>query len=73
MTSVFDSDPGRRFACQILEAAQHTDWSSEKKFQYVFDEAKKGFTDFSITLKDSELRAIIEFLVNSLKKNGAIA
>ena len=56
---------------EIIYAAGQ-DWSSEEKFAYVFKQAKKGFTEFAIVLKDSELRAIIEFLVNSLKKTKAI-
>lgn len=56
----------------VLEAASHQDWSSEQKYQYVFDQAKKGFIEFSISIKDSELNAIIEFLVNQFKKQGAI-
>lgn len=58
---------------KILEAAQHSDWSNEQKFDYVFDAAKAGFIEFAITLKDSEIRCIIEFLVNQLKKSGVIA
>lgn len=56
---------------EIIYASQQ-DWSSEEKFNYVFKQAKKGFIEFTITLKDSELRLIIEFLVNSLKKNKII-
>ena len=58
---------------KILEAAQHSDWSNEKKFDYVFDAAKGGFVEFAITLKDSELNVIINFLVAQFKKSGVIA
>ena len=57
---------------RILEAEQHTDWSSKEKFEYVLKESKKGFIDFSITLKDRELNLLIEFLFSQLKKIGAI-
>ena len=57
---------------RILEAEQHTDWSSKEKLEYVLKESKKGFIDFSITLKDSELNLLIEYLFNILKKVGAI-
>lgn len=57
---------------KIIEAAQHSDWSNEKKFDYVFSEAKAGLMSFSIALRDSEIRALIEFLVNSLKKSSVI-
>ena len=57
----------------IIEAAEHPDWSNDQKFQYVFDKAKAGFVEFAITLKDSEINALIEQLVLLLKRNGAIA
>jgi hypothetical protein len=57
---------------KILEAASHNDWSNEEKFDYVFNAAKGGFVEFSITLKDAELNCIIEFLVAQLKKSGVI-
>jgi len=57
----------------VIEAAGHDDWSSEQKFDYVFNQAKKGLVSFSVTLKDSEINALIEYFVNLLKKNGTIA
>ena len=57
---------------KIVEAAGHNDWSNEKKFDYVFSAAKNGMIEFSITLKDAEINALIEFFVALLKKNGVI-
>ena len=57
---------------KIIEASQHKDWSNDQKFNFVFLEAKKGFVDFAITLKDSEINMLIEQLVNLLKKYGVI-
>jgi hypothetical protein len=57
---------------KILEAAGHSEWSSSKKFNYVFDAAKSGFTEYSVTLKDNELNTIINFLVSQLKASGVI-
>lgn len=57
---------------KIIEASQHSEWSNKQKFGYVFEQAKLGFTEFAITLKDSEINVLIEFLVNKLKKNGVI-
>ena len=56
---------------EIIYASQQN-WSSEEKFNYVFKQAKKGFLEFTISIKDSELRLIIEFLVNQLKRNETI-
>ena len=58
---------------KIIEATQHSDWSNEQKFDYVFNAAKEGFAEFAITLKDSEINCLIEFLVAQLKKSGVIA
>jgi hypothetical protein len=57
---------------EIIFAANHSDWSSKQKFQYVYDMAKKGFVEFGITLKDNELNTIINYFVSLLKKEGAI-
>lgn len=57
---------------KIIEAANHSDWSNEEKFGYVFNAAKSGLVGFSITLKDREINVIIEFLVNELKKSDVI-
>ena len=56
---------------EIIYASQQN-WTSEEKFKYVFNQAKKGLTEFIITLKDSEINVIIEYLVNLLKKEGVI-
>lgn len=58
---------------KILEASTHSDWNNKQKFDYVFIEAKKGFVEFGITLKDSEINALIEFLFSQLKKSGVVA
>ena len=57
---------------KIIEAAQNKDWSNKKKFDYVFNQAKKGFDTFVISLKDNEINTLINFLVSTLKKQGAI-
>lgn len=57
---------------KVIEAAQHKDWSNEEKFDYVFNAAKEGLLEFSITLKDNEIESIIQFFVSAFKKSGAI-
>lgn len=58
---------------KIVEAASHSDWSNKQKFDYVFNAAKSGMVEFSITIKDREINALIEFLVNELKKSNIIS
>ena len=57
---------------KIIEAAGHSDWSNKQKFDYVFNAAKSGMVEFSITIKDREIAVLTEFLVNQLKKSGVI-
>jgi len=54
---------------QITYAAGQN-WTAEEKFNYVFNQAKTGLTEFSITLKDREINLLIEFLVAQLKGAG---
>ncbi len=57
---------------KIIEAAQNKNWTSRERFEYVFKEAKKGFVEFSITLKDNELNTIINYLYTQLHKISVI-
>ena len=57
---------------KIIEASEHSDWSAGQKFEYVFKEAKSGFVSFGITLKDRQINALIQFLVNKMKEGGEI-
>ena len=57
---------------KIIEAAQNKSWTSREKFDYVFKQAKHGFTEFSVTLKDNEINAVINLFVSILKKQGVI-
>lgn len=56
----------------ITVAAGHKDWSNDQKFNYVVEQAKSGFVGFAVTLKDSEVNLLVEFLTNQLKKTGVI-
>lgn len=57
---------------KIIEAAQNQVWTPREKFDYVFKEAKKGFSQFAVSLKDNELNTLINYLVSILKTKGAI-
>jgi len=56
---------------EIIYAASQN-WTPGEKADYVFNQAKKGFVSFAITLKDSEVNLLIEQLVNLLKSQNVI-
>ena len=51
----------------IIEAAEHDDWTPGEKFDYVVKNAKKGFIEFGITLKDNQINTLVNYLVSWLK------
>jgi hypothetical protein len=55
----------------IIEAAQ-SNMAPQEKFKYVFKNASKKMPEFAITLRDSELSALIDYLVARFKKEGVI-
>ena len=56
---------------KIIEAAKEN-WTNKEKFNWVLDQAKIGLKEFTIELKDDELKAIIDYFVSTFKKQGII-
>ena len=55
----------------IIEASQMK-VSNQEKFQYVYKNATENALKMGIQIKDSEISALIEFLVSKFKKNLTI-
>jgi hypothetical protein len=56
----------------IIVAAESDNMSSEQKFKYVVDKAKKSTTVALQQLKDNELNFLVNYLVANLKSKGII-
>ena len=52
----------------IIQAAGMTNLNNKQKFEYVFENARKGGITAVITLKDNELNVLINFLYSQWKK-----